>query len=134
MNVLNGQTKTFETMPIEVDLESLDGNVKTIIIAFTAARVTGNMRVIDWEKYAQKYAAKSTHLRGIQFPNPSIPPIVDLLIGVDYAELHHSSKDVRGQPREPVARLTPLGWTCTGTVSGLKGDDCQSSFAHTSFV
>ena len=130
VNVLNGQTETFETTPVEVELESLDGNVKTTISAFTAERVTGNMKVIDWGKYA----AKCTHLKAIQFPNPGIRPIVDLLIGVDYAELHYSFKDVRGQPGEPVARLTPLGWTCTGTVSGLRGGDNQSSFAHTYFV
>ena len=130
VNVLNGQTETFETTPVEVELESLDGNTKTTISAFTAERVTGNMKVINWGKYA----AKCTHLKGIQFPNPGIRPIVDLLIGVDYAELHYSFKDVRGQPGEPVARLTPLGWTCTGTVSGLRGGDYQSSFAHTYFV
>ena len=130
VNVLNGQTETFETTPVEVELESLNGNVKTTISAFTAERVTGNMKVIDWGKYA----AKCTHLKSIQFPNPGIRPIVHLLIGVDYAELHYSFKDVRGQPGEPVARLTPLGRTCTGTVSGLRGGDYQSSFAHTYFV
>ena len=126
----------------------MDGNVKTTISAFTAERVTGNMKVIDWGKYA----AKCTHLKEMQFPNPGIRPIVDLLIGLDYAELHYSFKDVRGQPGEPVARLTPLGWTCTGTVSGLRGGltplgwtctgtvsglrggDYQSSFAHTYFL
>jgi len=107
VNVLNGQTETFETTPVEVELESLDGNVKITISAFTAERVTGNMKVIDWEKYA----AKCTHLRGIQFRNSSIRPMLDLLIGVDHAELHYPFKDVRGQPGEPVARLTPLGWT-----------------------
>ena len=39
MNVLNGQTETFETTPVEVELESLDGNVKTTISTFTAERV-----------------------------------------------------------------------------------------------
>ena len=118
VNVLNEQTETFETTPVEVDLESLDGNVKTTINAFTAERVTGNMKVIDWGKYT----TKCTHLKGIQFPNPCIRPIVDLLIGIDYVELHYSFKDVRGQLGEPIARLTPLGWTCTGTVSGLRGE------------
>ena len=50
VNVLNGQTENFETTPVEVELESLDGNVMTIISAFTAERVTGNMKVIDWGK------------------------------------------------------------------------------------
>ena len=105
-------------------MESLDGNVKTTINAFTAERVTGNM----------KNAAKCPHLKGIQFPNPGIRPIVDLLIAIDYADLHYSFKDVRGQPGEPVARLTPLGWTCTGTVSGLRRGDYQSSFTHTAIL
>ena len=72
--------------PVEVELEGLDGNVKTTISALTAERATGIMKVIDWGKFA----AKCTHLKGIQFPNPGIRPIVDLLIGVDYAELHWS--------------------------------------------
>ena len=104
--------------------------MKTAINTFTAERVTGNMKVIDWGKYA----AKCTHLKGIEFPNPAICPIVDLLTGGDYAELHYTFKHVQGQPGEPVTRLTPLGWTCTGTVSGLIGGNYQSSFAHTYFV
>ena len=103
--------------------------MESTISAFTAERVTGNMKVIDWGKYA----AKCADLKEIQFPNPGIRPIVDL-IGADYAELHYPFKDVRGQPAKPVARLTPLGWTCTGLVSGLRGGDYQSSFAYTYFV
>ena len=87
VNVLNGQTETFETTPVNVELESLDWNVKTTISAFTAERITGNMKVIDWGKYA----AKCTHLKELQFPNRGIRPIVDLLIGVDYVELCFSS-------------------------------------------
>ena len=39
---------------------------------------------------------------------------MDLLIGVDNADLHYSFVDVRGQAGEPVARLGLLGWTCVG--------------------
>ncbi|XP_078364043.1 uncharacterized protein LOC144648318 [Oculina patagonica] len=130
VNVLNGQTETFETTPVEFELESMNGNVTTKMSAFTAEGVTGSMKVIDWEKHVGKW----THLKGIQFPDPGKRPIVDLPIGVDYAELHYSFKDVRGQPGEPVARLTPLGWTCTGTVIGLTGGYLQSNFAQTYFV
>lgn len=71
----------------------------------------GNRRIIiiDWEKHAEKW----DHLKGIQFPNSGIRPIVDLLIGVDYAELHYSIKDVRGQSGEPVARRTPISRAVT---------------------
>ena len=63
VNVLNEQTETFETTPVEVDFESLDGNVKNTINAFTVERVTGNMKVIDWGKYT----TKCTHLKGYSF-------------------------------------------------------------------
>ena len=33
-----------------------------------------------------------------------------------------------------MARLTPLGWSCTGPVSGLKHGSFQTRFAHTYFV
>lgn len=39
---------------------------------------------------------------------------MDLLIGVDNADLHYSKVDLRGQPESPVARPGPLGWTCIG--------------------
>ena len=109
--------------------------MKTTISAFTAERVTENMKVIDWGKYA----SKCTHLKEIQFPIPGIRPIVDLLIEVDYAELHYSFKDVRGQPGEPVARFTPLGWTCTETTNGLSQGwhtpiSCENSQTQTELV
>ena len=40
--------------------------------------------------------------------------IVDILIGMDYAELHSSKKDIIGENGEPTTHLTPLGWTCIG--------------------
>ncbi len=47
------------------------------------------MKVIDWEKHVGKW----THLKGIQFPDPGKRPIVDLLIEVDFADLHYSFKE-----------------------------------------
>lgn len=40
--------------------------------------------------------------------------MVDVLIGIDCADLHYALEEIRGRPGEPVARLTPLGWTCIG--------------------
>ena len=113
MNVLNGQTETFETMPVDVELESLDGSVSKTVSAFTTERVTGNLEAIDWRKHANKWP----HLKGIQFSKPGPQPLVDILIGLVHVGLHYSFKDVKGRPGEPVARLTPLGWTCVGPAS-----------------
>jgi hypothetical protein len=59
-------------------------------------------------------AFKLEHLAGIQFPNLGQPPVVGVLIGLDYSDLRYSYRDVRGKPGVPIARLTPLGWTCIG--------------------
>jgi len=37
------------------------------------------------------------------FPNLGPQPVIDVLIGIDYAELHFSIRDVCGQPGKPVA-------------------------------
>ena len=110
VNVLNNQVDTFETTPVKLELESLDGKVNMEISAFTADRVTGDMKAINWRKYAKEW----THLKGIQFPSLAPRDIVDMLIGIDYADLHYSHCDIGGRPSEPIARLTPLGWTCIG--------------------
>ena len=52
----------------------------------------------------------------------------------DWSRLHGTTfliKDIRGNLGEPVSRLTPLGWSCTGPVTGLKHGSFQTRFAHT---
>lgn len=58
---------------------------------------------------------------------------VDILIGLDNAELHSSYQEVIGRSREPIARLTPLGWTCVGTVNKINdGLSCLNFFVNSS--
>ena len=104
--------------------------MKTVINAFTAEHLTGNMKAINWGAYATEW----THLKDIQLLDPGPRPFVDILMGVDYAELHYSFEEVRGRSGESVVRLTPLGWTCVGSPSGLIGSDLQTSFTHTCLV
>ena len=40
VNVLNCQTETFETMPVDVELEGLNGSMKRTVRAFTTEKVT----------------------------------------------------------------------------------------------
>ena len=53
VNVLNGQVKTFVTMPVDFELKSLDGQVIHNVSAFTTEKVAGDMEVIDWNQYAK---------------------------------------------------------------------------------
>ena len=110
VNVLDDNQQTLNTMNVEFNLSSLDHRVQRRVSAQTAKRVTGNLQSIDWN--AQKW--KWNHLRGINFPQLGPKPTVDILIGIDNSDLLYSIKEVIGHPGEPIARLTPLGWTCVG--------------------
>ena len=124
VHVLNGKTETFESKPVEFTLESLDGNVDIKMSAMTTDRVTGDLKVVDWDNNKHKW----NHLQNIDFPKVGKCRQVDLLIGLDYLQLHRSYEDVCGNVGEPFARLTPLGWTCIGNVK--KND----SVHHTGFA
>ena len=50
VNVLNGHVETFESKQVEFQLESMNGSVNMTVNAYTANRVTGDMRVFDWNK------------------------------------------------------------------------------------
>ena len=125
MSVLNGQVEAFETSPVQCVIESLDGKAQWTVTAFTATRVTGNMKVVDWKVCAEKWP----HLQGLQFHRMGPRPIVEVLIGLDCFDLHFSHKDVRGKPGQPVGRLTPLGWTCTGAIE--EKDNIRTNFVRT---
>ena len=97
------------------------------IHAFTADRVTANMKAINWRTFANKW----NHLKGIAFLIAGARPIIDILIGIDYADLHCSIQERNGKPGEPIARLTLLGWTCIGHIHGLLQRSVQTNFIRT---
>ena len=70
-------------------------------------------------------------MRGIKFWRVGPSPIVDIPIGLDHVDLRHSYRDICGNPGEPIARLTPLGWTC---ISGYNGGTLQTNFGRTYFT
>ena len=129
VNVLNGQCETFKTRPVDVQLQSVDGAVDIKVSAFTTNRVTGLMKPVDWNKYRNKWS----HLSRINFPKLGCRPIVDMLIGLDCADLHAAMTEVRGSPGQPIARLTPLGWTCIGNPTSDTGV-LQTNFVYTYFL
>ncbi len=71
------------------------------------------MTPVDWMTISPEWH----HLKDVPFPTIGSKSIVDILIGVDQPDLHAAVKEVIGLPGEPIARKTPLGWTCVGDVS-----------------
>ena len=76
--------------------------------------VTGIYHIENWGASRDKWP----HLAQSDFASPAKDGLVDMLIGVDNADLHYSFVDVRGKVSEPVARLGPPGWTCIGPPDG----------------
>ena len=66
--------------------------------------------MVNWNDVSKKWP----HLTKINFPDLPQKREVDILIGIDHASLHCAKQEVCGADDEPIARLTPLGWTCIG--------------------
>ena len=69
-----------------------------------------------------------------QLPAFSKKPFVDMLIGLDCADLLYAIEERRGRPGEPLASLTPLGWTCTGNPDSDHQQVMHTNFACSYFV
>ena len=94
VNVLNGQIKTFNTRPVEVQFESIWGTVRTNVTVVTANQVTGDMEAVNWNKYKANWP----ELKTIDFQFTTMRPRVVILIGLDCADIHHAVEEVRGTP------------------------------------
>jgi len=82
VSVLNGQNEVFQTMIVEVTLQSIDWTVSQQIVALTTENVTGCMKAADWMSIRNQWR----HLNSIQFPRLRSHYKVDMLIDVYYAK------------------------------------------------
>ena len=98
---------------VQIVIESLDGATRQKLGARTLNRLCEGLRSPDWTKLKAKWP----HLREIEFPALEGYRSVDILIGSDHPELTLSLEERVGKPGEPVARKTPLGWTCVGSFA-----------------
>ena len=57
-----------------------------------------------------------------------------MLIGLDCADLLYAIEERKGRPGEPIARLTPPGWTCVGNPGSDHRQVIHTNFACTYFV
>ena len=112
VNTLNGhKTELNDTAEVNFTIESVDGKVSMPMSAYITNNVAGDLKVTDWNKAKKKY----DHLKDIKFPKfDKNHRKISMLIGADMSDLLYSLQDVRGEPGQPIARLTPLGWTCIG--------------------
>ena len=70
------------------------------------------------------------HLRRIPFLNIGPRPVVDILTEIDYAELHCVLGEIKGDPGDPIASQTPLGWTCISSIKIKESRVYQLNFVR----
>lgn len=55
-------------------------------------------------------------LTSAPFLKAGLKQSLNILIGINYSDLHHALEEVNGSPEELIARRTPLGWTCIKVI------------------
>ena len=101
---LNGGKERFETQPVTMMLSSLKDNVRKEVTVYTVTNVTGNLKAVSWCDKKSQWK----HLQNIKSPNIQNSH-VDMLIGLDYLDLHTCLREVYGKPGDPVARFNSFG-------------------------
>ncbi|XP_053406667.1 uncharacterized protein LOC123558187 [Mercenaria mercenaria] len=84
VNLLNGRTESFSTKTVAFCIESENRQLKMNIEANTTKNVTGSLKAVNWNEHCGSW----DHLKGIPFPNITKKSKVDLLIGINYSDLH----------------------------------------------
>ena len=111
---VGGRVETYSAMYTEIELVSLNGKVRRRVKAKVIPNPTGNLYATDWSKLQASWP----HLRSIPFPPPVRDGRCRIILGTDQAYLLRSLEEVTGGTSfEPIARRTPLGWTCVGPIS-----------------
>ena len=129
VNAINGTVATFERAPVELTLRSMNGQVNTVIEAFTINHVTDDLKTVNWGAINRNWDP----LRGVNFPLVNRRSKIDMLIGVYYPDCHFSIKNIRGKPGQPIARLTPRGLTCIGNPNNTRSNWHQNQYTRTYF-
>ncbi|KAJ8034197.1 hypothetical protein HOLleu_20937 [Holothuria leucospilota] len=113
VGLLNGLEKRFASSEIELEISNvIDSRKKYKIWGMTIDQVCGDLKPKQWPRISKDW----DHLKDINFPVPADGPVA-LLIGVDHVDLHRALEERAGGVGEPVARKTPLGWTCVGPTT-----------------
>ena len=89
VSTMNGNVKKFPTTSVECEVGSIDGEVKYSVSTYTTKKIPGKMRPIEWRVHGKNWP----HLKYIKFLQLAPCPVIDILIGMDYAELHRSLEE-----------------------------------------
>ncbi len=112
---VGGVVTKFRTITAVVEVRSKMTSVRKRLPAQVMKTPAGSYVPVDWAPRLREYP----HLQQVEVLPPVPNGRVDILLGSRCPALMASLQEVIGGPQDPVARLTPLGWTVTGPVDSL---------------
>ena len=125
LGTAGGDTKRINTQEVDFVVKAVKGTFKQKVTAKVIDRVA-RIKPVDWNKEKKNWP----HLSGITFPEVIPDEEVTLLLGNDTPIFNNCIEEVTGPtPYDPVARLTPLGWSAIGRTKKNAKSEC-SFLAH----
>ena len=118
MHTLNSCDQALEVSRVKVELCSVNGDFKRTECLTAVPDILQNSKPVVWQQLKNEWS----HLKRITFPRLANRPHHELLIGTDLIYYHRCLKEVLGSKNAPIARLTPLGWSCVGPTGTRQGE------------
>ena len=106
---------SLKSKKVSLTIKSLSGETQSTVEAWTLNEMCQGLSIPDWNQHKVKWE----HLKNIPFPKAPGRKTIDILIGSDHPELTLALTECYGPIGAPVARKTPLGWTCVGRLPAL---------------
>ena len=104
-----------QSKKVSLTIKSLNGETQSTVEAWTLNEMCQGLSIPDWNQHEVKW----DYLKNIPFPKALVRKTIDILIGSDHPELMLALTECYGPIGAPVARKTPLGWTCVGRLPAL---------------
>ena len=110
---------------VKLTVRKEETNFETNMNVYAVPKICSELKSQDIESAKRKYP----HLNGIEFADREAEGSVmeiDLLIGSDYMWEFMEDKTVRGEPGQPVAISTKVGWLLSGPVEAQSREKLTS--------
>ncbi|KAL9986886.1 hypothetical protein ACROYT_G001095 [Oculina patagonica] len=115
LSTLTDSCVPLKSKEVMLTIKSLDGETQSTVEAWTLQEMCQGLSIPDWNQHKIKW----DHLKNITFPKIPGRKTIDTLIGSDHPKLSLALSECYGPIEAPVARKTPLGWTCVGRLPAL---------------